>query len=93
MASGIDRMKMRMDKSGRMVVPKSLRKRLGLEPGMKLEALEHPGGVLLRAARQHPSMIQVSGLWVHQGKVEPGANWERVLADVREERIQAILKP
>jgi hypothetical protein len=45
------------------------------------------------AKTKQPSMIQVEGLWIHQGTAEPGANWERVLADVREERIQAVLRP
>jgi hypothetical protein len=37
-------------------------------------------------------MVKVDGLWVHQGSAEPGANWERILEDVREERIGAVLK-
>jgi hypothetical protein len=37
-------------------------------------------------------MIQVDGLWVHRGTAEPGANWGRVLDDLREERIQSVLK-
>lgn len=41
---------------------------------------------------QRPSMVKVDGLWVHQGSAEPGASWERVLEDVREERIGSILK-
>ncbi|MFZ0912415.1 MAG: hypothetical protein WBQ76_03880 [Candidatus Korobacteraceae bacterium] len=44
------------------------------------------------AEMTQPSMIQVDGLWIHQGTVEPGANWERALHDVREERMQAVLK-
>ena len=31
-------------------------------------------------------------LWVHQGIPQPGANWERILEDVREERIESVLK-
>lgn len=86
-------MKLRMDKSGRVVFPKLLRKRLGLASEIDLEAVEQPGGILLRPASQQPSMIQIDGLWIHQGTAEPGANWERVLNDVREERIQTVLKP
>jgi AbrB family looped-hinge helix DNA binding protein len=93
MASGIDNgMTLRIDKSGRIVVPKPLRERLGLKPDMELEVLEQPGGILLRPVGQRPSMIRVNGLWVHQGVAEPGANWDRVLDEVREERIEAILK-
>lgn len=83
---------LRIDKSGRIVVPKPLRERLGLKPDMELEVLEQAGGVLLRSVGQRPSMIRVDGLWVHQGVAQPGANWDRVLEDAREERIEAVLK-
>ena len=86
-------MTLKLDKSGRIALPKRLRERLGFKPGMELEAVEQPGGVLLRPAEQQPSMIQVDGLWVHQGTAEPGTNWGRVLDDVREERIESALKP
>jgi AbrB family looped-hinge helix DNA binding protein len=89
----IDGMKLQMDKSGRIVFPKPLRQRLGIASGMELEAVEQPGGVLLRPLKQRPSMIQVDGLWVHQGAAESGANWDRVLDEVREERTQDVLKP
>ncbi len=85
-------MTLRIDKSGRIVVPKPLRERLGLKPDLELEVLEQPGGILLRPVGQRPSMIRVDGLWVHQGVAEPGANWDRVLDDIREERIDAVLK-
>jgi AbrB family looped-hinge helix DNA binding protein len=78
---------LRIDKSGRIVVPKLLRERLGLKPGSELEVLEQAGGVLLRPVEQRPSMIRIDGLWVHQGVAQPGANWDRVVEDVREERI------
>ena len=85
-------MELRIDKAGRIVVPKLLRERLGFKPDTELEAIEQPGGVLLRRAEQRPSMIKVDGLWVHQGIPQPGANWERILEDVREERIESVLK-
>jgi len=85
--------KLRMDKSGRIVFPKPLRKQLGIASGIELEAVEQPGGILLRPLVQRPSMVQMDGLWVHQGAAESGANWERVLDDVREERTQTVLKP
>jgi bifunctional DNA-binding transcriptional regulator/antitoxin component of YhaV-PrlF toxin-antitoxin module len=85
-------MKLRMDKSGRVVFPKPLQKRLGLTPKIELEAVEQPDGILLRPVVQQASMIQVDGLWIHQGAAEPGANWLRVMNLVREERIQTVLK-
>ncbi len=93
MAYGIDYgMKLRIDKSGRIVVPKPLRERMGFRPDTELDAIEQPEGVLLRQVQQRPSMVKADGLWVHQGTAEPGADWERILEEVREERIGAVLK-
>ena len=93
MVSGIvNGMELRIDKAGRLVVPKPLRERLGFKPDTELEAVEQPEGVLLKRVEQRPSMVKVDGLWVHQGSAEPGANWERMLEDVREERIESVLK-
>jgi AbrB family looped-hinge helix DNA binding protein len=93
MANGIiGGMKIKMDKSGRIVFPKLLRKRLGLKPEIELEIVEQSGGVLLHPIEERPSMIQVDGLWVHQATADPDANWERVVDDVREERILSVLR-
>ncbi len=85
--------KLRIDKSGRIVVPKPLQERLGLKPGTELEVLDQPGGVLLRTVGERPALVKVDGLWVHQGVPQRGANWDRVIEKVREERIQSALKP
>ena len=93
MACGIvNGMELRIDKAGRIVVPKPLRERLGFKPDTELVAIEQPDGVLLKRIEQRPSMVKVDGLWVHQGSAEPGADWERILEDVREERIESVLK-
>jgi len=93
MAHGIaNGMDVRIDKAGRIVIPKPLRERLGFRPDTELEAIEQPEGVLLKRIEPRPSMVKVDGLWVHQGSAEPGANWERILEDVREERIESVLK-
>ena len=93
MAYGISiGMELKIDKAGRIVVPKPLRERLGFKPNTELEAIEQPEGVLLKRVEQRPSMVKVDGLWVHQGSAEPGANWERILEGVREERIESVLK-
>ncbi len=87
----VDGMELKIDKSGRIVVPKALRERLGFKPDSELEAIEQPDGVLLKRVEERPSMIKVDGLWVHQGNPQQGANWERVLEEVREERIESVL--
>jgi AbrB family looped-hinge helix DNA binding protein len=88
----INGMEIRIDKAGRIVVPKPLRERLGFKPDTELEAIEQPEGLLLKRVEQGPSMVKVDGLWVHRGIPEPGVNWERIVEDVREERIQSLLK-
>ena len=88
----VNGMELRIDKSGRIVVPKPLRERLGFKPDTELEAVEQPDGVLLKRVEQRPSMTRIDGLWVHQGIPQPGTNWERILEDVREERIESVLK-
>jgi AbrB family looped-hinge helix DNA binding protein len=85
-------MRLKIDAAGRIVVPKPLRERLGLRPDTELEAVEQSGGVLLRRVEPGPSLIKVDGLWVHQGAPQNGANWDRVLREVREERIDSFFK-
>jgi len=85
-------MELWIDKAGRVVVPKPLRERLGFKPGTELQAVERPEGVLLKRIEQRPSLVKVDGLWVHQGQAEPGANWDRTLENVRDERSESVLK-
>lgn len=87
----LDGMEVRIDKAGRIVVPKLLRERLGLRPDTELEAIEQAEGLLLKRLEQRPSMVRIDGLWVHQGTSEPGANWERILEQLRDERIESVL--
>lgn len=35
--------------------------------------------------RLPPSWANTEGVWVHQGVAEPGAAWDRIIDDVREE--------
>lgn len=90
--ASINGTKLRIDKSGRIVVPKPLRERLGLKPGTELEALDQQGGVLLRAVEERPALVKVDGLWVHRGVAQPGAKWDRIIQEVREERLESVLK-
>jgi len=86
----IDGMNVKIDKAGRIVLPKPVRDRLRLREGSDLEIEEHPGGVLLRLVDQRPSMIQKNGLWVHLGKLPKGFDWETLVDDARDERIKDL---
>ncbi|MBV8055217.1 MAG: AbrB/MazE/SpoVT family DNA-binding domain-containing protein [Deltaproteobacteria bacterium] len=84
--------KLKIDKSGRIVVPKALRERLGLKPGTELEAFDQQDGMLLCTVEERPALVKVDGLWVHRGVAQPGANWDRIIQELREERVESVLK-
>jgi len=93
MAFGIiNGMEVRIDKAGRIVVPKQLREQLGFKPDTELEVVEQTGGIFLKRTQQRPSMVKIDGLWVHQGSADPGTNWDQIISDVRDERIDTVLK-
>jgi AbrB family looped-hinge helix DNA binding protein len=81
-------MTLKIDRAGRIVVPKPVRERLGLRAGMDLEAIESSEGLILRPLKRRPSMIKVDGLWVHQGKLARGSEYDRLVAGDREERMR-----
>ncbi|MFZ1890104.1 MAG: AbrB/MazE/SpoVT family DNA-binding domain-containing protein [Candidatus Binataceae bacterium] len=86
-------MKLKIDKAGRVVIPKSLRERFGFKHGVGVEAYEEGNGLILKAASAGPSMVREKGLLVHQGKPLERLDWQRIIEEVREERHRAILEP
>ena len=84
-------MTLRIDKAGRIVVPKSIRDRLGLGPGADLEVSEGPEGLLLKPVRRRPSLVQEGELLVHQGTLPKDYDWNRLLEDSREERLRTVV--
>jgi AbrB family looped-hinge helix DNA binding protein len=83
-------MSLRIDKSGRIVLPKNLRERFGLTPDREVELVEQPDGVLIRQREHVPAMVKIDGLWVHQGTPLDRAQWDHVLDDAREERARSV---
>lgn len=83
-------MNVKIDKAGRIVLPKPLRDRLRLRQGSDLEIEERPEGVLLKPVDQRPSMIKVNGRWVHLGKMPKGFDWDNLIEDMRDERIKDL---
>ena len=83
-------MTLKIDKAGRIVLPKPVRDRLGLRAGMDLELSESSGGLELKPVAQRPSMVRVNGFWVHQGTAPEGFDWDRFIEQSREERHRTI---
>jgi AbrB family looped-hinge helix DNA binding protein len=83
-------MTLRMDKAGRVILPKPLRDRLGLHEGSDLEIVETSEGVLLKPIEPRPSMVKKQGLWVHTGKLPRRFDIVRAIRDDREDRIRKL---
>jgi AbrB family looped-hinge helix DNA binding protein len=86
----INGMTLKMDKAGRVILPKPVRDRLGLREGSDIEIEETPEGLMLKPIETRPSMIKKDGLWVHTGKVPPGFDVVQAIREDREDRIRKI---
>ena len=84
----LDGMTIKIDKAGRIVLPKPVRERFHLREGSELELEERSDGVTLRPVEQRSSMAQEKGIWVHLGKVPRGFDWGSVVEAIRDERIK-----
>jgi AbrB family looped-hinge helix DNA binding protein len=83
-------MTLRIDKAGRVILPKPVRDRLGLREGSDLELVEIPEGVVLKPTERRHSMIKKQGLWVHAGKLPAGFDGVKAIRDDHEERIRSL---
>lgn len=81
-------MTLKIDKAGRIVLPKPVRERFHLREGSELELEERSDGLTLRPVEQRPSLVRKDGIWVHQGKVPRGFDWDVAVDAVREDRIK-----
>ncbi len=84
--------RLKIDNSGRIVVPKPLRDQLGIQPDAELEITAQAGGIFVRVVDEEPALVKVDGLWVHRGAGRTDAGWEGVIEEIRDERIAAVLK-
>jgi AbrB family looped-hinge helix DNA binding protein len=81
-------MKLRLDKLGRVLLPKPLRARYGLRPGTELEISEGAKEFVIRPARATPSMVNDRGIWVHQGTPVDEIDFAKALREDREQRLK-----
>jgi AbrB family looped-hinge helix DNA binding protein len=84
-------MKLHLDKSGRIVLPKPIRQRLGLRAGAELEASESGEGLLLRPVTERPSLVERDGVLVHTGQPIRALDWDHLRDDLEQERVRVIL--
>jgi AbrB family looped-hinge helix DNA binding protein len=81
-------MTLKVDKAGRVILPKPVRDRLGLHAGSDLEIQETPEGVMLKPAGRRPSLVKKGSFWVHTGEIPPGYDILKAIDEDREERMR-----
>jgi len=60
-------MRTTIDAGGRVVIPKPIRDRLGLSPGVEVELAESDGHVEMRPATSPMELVEVDGVLVARG--------------------------
>lgn len=76
-----------IDKAGRVVIPKSVREKLRLEPGDSLEMESAGEAITLRPVRGTGPLVKEHGVWVfHAGQPLPASATDELLQQLREER-------
>lgn len=79
-----------IDDAGRIVVPETVRERLGLRPGTCLELLESPEGLTLKPTAEQARLVRKGALLVYAGPIEAGQNLINAVQEDRESRIRDI---
>jgi AbrB family looped-hinge helix DNA binding protein len=77
-----------LDRFGRVIIPKGVRDRLGLEPGAVLEVHDTGGEILLRPHLAQPSLVKKGRVLVYTGKT--GSATGDALRAVREGRLKKL---
>ena len=83
-------MNVKMDRAGRIVLPKLVRQKLGLKNGGTLIVEEAPDAVTLRPMRHGTKFADEHGVLVYIGKVPKGINWDKLLDEEREARLREL---
>jgi AbrB family looped-hinge helix DNA binding protein len=83
-----------LDRAGRVVIPKPLRKQLHLEPGDVLEMETAGEQITLRPARGTGPLTKEHGVWVFRsGQPLPASATDEMLRQIRDERDLGALPP
>ena len=78
----------RVDEFGRIVIPKRIRTRFGLERGSVLEIAESKEGIVLRPEKAEPPVVETDGVLVFTGT--PTGDLDQALERHRDERIRSM---
>lgn len=83
-------MKTTIDRFGRIVVPKRMRKQFGLEPGVEVEIDERGNEIIIRQATEQPPLKNKDGVLVFAGKAAGDvAGWVRRVRENRHSKVSS----
>ncbi|MEI7835534.1 MAG: AbrB/MazE/SpoVT family DNA-binding domain-containing protein [Planctomycetota bacterium] len=77
-------MRLRVDKFGRMIIPKPMRRRMGIEPGGDVEVQEEGMALRVTAVQEEPAVIRKNGLLMCTAK--PLVDLDDAIRQDREKR-------
>ena len=83
-------MTLKIDKAGRVILPKPVRDRLGLRAGSDIEVEETPEGVVLKPMHHNSALVRKGRFLIHNGEIPPGYDIVRAIEDDREERARRV---
>lgn len=78
----------KVDQAGRVVIPKTIREKLGLQEGMEIEFKIREGELVLSPVDLSSPMVQEGNLLLHDGRAT--GNLERAVQKHRKERISEV---
>ena len=78
----------KVDSTGRVLLPQPLRKRFHLTPGSQLELEVEPDGIRLRPQSPAPSLSEEDGLLLHEG--EPTGDLLHAVEEARARRDEQV---
>jgi AbrB family looped-hinge helix DNA binding protein len=84
-------MTLKIDRAGRVILPKPMRDRLGLHEGSALDVQETPEGVVLSPIDRRPSLVKRGSFWVHTGELPAGYDILKAIDEDREESARKAL--
>ena len=75
-----------IDKFGRIVIPRLIRKRLGLESGSRVEIRADDNRVQIRPVMEEPALTSVDGRLVHNGSLPADVDFGSLIELERDQR-------
>lgn len=81
-------MKTTIDRFGRIVVPKEMRKRFGLVPGAQVRIDEHDEEIVIRQVSERSPLVVEDGLLVFDGEAAGDlTSWVRKVREDRDVKV------